>query len=91
MTGDQHIEHILTGQQSFRHDVQRNDFYFFPTAQKKLKLCRHTIGTFASRTSRHTNPSLQKSQFSHPPQKANETLKHNFEYLERLKSLLQIE
>jgi hypothetical protein len=63
-------------------------FYFFPTAQKKLKFCRHTIGTFASRTSRHTNPSLQKSQLSHPPQDGNETLKLNFEYLNRLKNVL---
>lgn len=83
MTGDQkHTDHIETGQHLNRHADQRYVFYFFPTAQKKLKFCRHTIGTFASRTSRHTKRSLQKSQFSHPPQDGNETLKRNFEEAE---------
>ena len=89
MTGDQrHSNNIATGQHANRPADQRYVFYFFSTAQKKLKFCRHTIGTFASRTSRHTNPSLQKSQFSHPPQDGNETLKRNFEYLNRLKIVL---
>jgi hypothetical protein len=89
LTGDQkHTDHIAKRQHLNRHADQRYVFYFFPTAQKKLKFCQRTIGTFASRTSRHTNPSLQKSQFSHPPKKNNETLKHNFEYLEQLKPLL---
>ena len=75
LTGDQrHRNNIATGQHLNRHADQRCVFYFFPTAQKKLKFCQHTIGTFASRTSRHTNPSLQKSQFSHPLQDGNENL-----------------
>ena len=83
MTGDQkHTDQNATGPHLNRHADQRYVFYFFPTAQKKLKYCRYTIGTFASRTSRHTNPSLQKSQFSHPPQNDNERFKGEKSYLD---------
>ena len=85
MTGDQHIEHIQSGQRVIRHSNRPYVFYFFPTAQKKLKFCQHTIGTFASRTSRHTNPSLQKSQFSHPPQNDNDRFKGEKSYLDQQK------
>jgi hypothetical protein len=36
------------------------------------------VSTFASRTSQYTNPSLQKSQFSHQPQNSIETIKPIF-------------
>jgi hypothetical protein len=86
LTGAQkHTDHIATRQHLNRHADQRYVFYFFPTAQKKLKFCQRTIGTFASRTSRHTNPSLQKSQFSHPPQNDIDRLKGEKSYLNRLK------
>jgi len=86
LTGDhKHTDHIATGQHLNRHADQRYVFYFFPTAQKKLKFCQRTIGTFASRTSQYTNPSLQKSQFSHPPQNDNDRFKGEKSYLDRQK------
>jgi hypothetical protein len=86
LTGDQkHTDHIATGQHLNRHADQRYVFYFSPTAQKKLKFCQRTIGTFASRTSLHTNPSLQKSQFSHPPQNDSDRFKSEKSYLDRQK------
>ena len=60
-------------------------FYFFSTAQNILKFCHRTIGTFASRTSRHKNPGLQKSQFSHPPQNENDRLIDENSYFNQLK------
>jgi len=86
LTGDQkHTDHIAKGQFLNRHADQPYVFYFFPTAQKKLKFCQRTIGTFASRKSRHTNPSLQKSQFSYPPQNDNDRFKGEKSYLDRQK------
>jgi hypothetical protein len=47
LTSAQHIEHILPGQQSFRHAARPNVFYFFPTAQNILKFfTSRTSGTF---------------------------------------------
>jgi hypothetical protein len=86
LTGDQkHTDHIATGQHLNRHADQRYVFYFFPTAQKKLKFCQRAIGTFASHKSLHTNPSLQKSHFSQSPLKDNDRLKAKKPYLYRQK------
>ena len=105
MTGDQkHRDHIATEQHLNRHADQRYVFYFFSTAQKKLKFCQRTFGTFASRTSQRTtakqsrvplkiiltrvNQSLQKSQFTHPPQDENDGLKNEKSYIRRQKIVL---
>ena len=47
-----------------------------PTAQNR---------TFASHTSRHTDPSFQKNQFSQPPQDENDPFKDENSYFNRLK------
>ena len=86
MTGDQkNTDHIAKGQHLNRHADQRYVSYFFPIAQKKMKFCRHRIGTFESRIGRHTNPSLQKSQFSYPPHHDNDRFKGEKSYLDRQK------
>ena len=82
MTGDQrHRNDIIDGQHLNRHADRPYVFYFFPTAQKNLKFSQRTIGTFASRTSQRTNPSLQKSQFTHPPKTDNKGEKSYFNRL----------
>jgi hypothetical protein len=70
LTGDQHIEHILTGQQSIRHADQPNVFYFFSTAQNILKfLTSRTNGTFGS--ARHTSQPFATAEQSRTPLKIN--------------------
>lgn len=83
MTGDQkHTDHIATRQRLNRHADQRYVFYFFSTAQKKLKFCLCTIGTFASRIPQNAG---QKSQFSHSPHHDNDRFKGEKSYLDRQK------
>ena len=92
-----HRNDITNGQHLNRHADRPYVFYFFPTAQKILKygvftntikntsdvskFSQRTIGTFASRTSQHTDPSLQKSQFTHPPKTDNKGEKSYFNRL----------
>jgi hypothetical protein len=48
LTGDQHTEHILKGQQPIRYAGQPNVFYFFSTAQNILNFfARNTSQRFA--------------------------------------------
>jgi len=82
LTGDQrHRNDITNGQHLNRHADRPYVFYFFSTAQKILKFSQRTIGTFASRTSQRTYPSLQKSQFTHPPKTDNKGEKSYFNRL----------
>lgn len=73
MTGDQHIEHILKGQQSNRHADQPNVFYFFPTAQNILKFfTSRTSGTFGF--ARHTSQRFAKPKEPLFSQRTNDYL-----------------
>lgn len=80
MTRDQKdTDHIATREHLNRHADQRYVFYFFPTAQKKLKFCRHTIGTFgfAPPTSRHTGKA-KRTNF--PPRPTNSNYRQHIKF-----------
>jgi hypothetical protein len=63
LTSDQHIEHILTGQQSFRHAARPNVFYFFSTAQNILKFfTSRTSGTFGFAPTHKADPSAKPKE-----------------------------
>jgi hypothetical protein len=86
------IQTISTKQTDFQTDrvllldqVTEKKAKVNPSHFLKFLIASRTNGTFASRTSRHTNPSLQKSQFSHPPHHDNDRFKGEKSYLDRQK------
>jgi hypothetical protein len=59
LTGDQHIEHIQTGQRVSRHSSRPDVFYFFPHRTfLKTILANRTNGTFGF--ARHTSRPFEK-------------------------------
>jgi len=65
LTGDQHRDHISSGQRVSRHSLPTLCFLFFPTAHfLKTILSRPTSGTFGFAPTHKADPSQsQKSHF----------------------------
>jgi len=63
LTGDQHTDHIATGQQPRRHSLPiLQCFTFFANVQNILKFSLNTSGTFAFAPSAQANPKAKAKE-----------------------------
>ena len=63
MTGDQHKDHIVTGQQISRHSSRPDVFYFFSHRTfLKTILASRTNGTFAFAPTAQADPSAKAKE-----------------------------